>query len=94
MADEDRMTRQQYRQKQGQPAESAAPDVAEPVDPAPEDQPEADAADASSRRAYAAEANRALEDAKSKRLGRKLNWVILGLVLAIIIVFLILFLTP
>ena len=47
-----------------------------------------------SRREYAAENNRALEEAKTKRLGRKLNWVILGLTLAIIIVFLILFFTP
>ncbi|MFC6202417.1 hypothetical protein ACFP1L_11090 [Lactiplantibacillus nangangensis] len=84
MADEeDHMTRQRYREQQAQP------------DPA--DEPTADpdeGSSESSRRAYAAENNRALVEAKSKRLGRKLNWVILGLVLAIIIVFLILFLTP
>jgi len=47
-----------------------------------------------SRRAYAAENNRALEEAKTKRLGHKLNWVILGLVIAIIVVFVVLFFTP
>lgn len=90
MADEDRMTRQQYRQQQAQP-EPFQPD--ESATTPADDEPETASSD-SSRRAYAAETNRALEDAKSKRLGRKLNWVILGLVVAIIVVFLILFLTP
>lgn len=92
MAEDDRMTRQQYRQQQAQP-ESAAPEASKPASSDYDEQP-ADETTDSSRRAYAAETNRALEDAKSKRLGRKLNWVILGLVLAITIVFLILFLTP
>lgn len=78
MADQDRMTRQQYRQQR----ESVAPEE--------DDVPDA----AASRRAYAAENNRALEEAKTKRLARKLNWAIAGLVFAIIVVFLILFLTP
>ncbi|RRK11580.1 hypothetical protein D1831_01595 [Lactiplantibacillus garii] len=79
MADEDRMTRQQYHQRRA----ATDPDV--------DEQPGDSAA---SRQAYAAENNRALEEAKTKRLARKLNWVILGLVLAIIVVFLILFFTP
>ncbi|AVK60641.1 hypothetical protein C5Z25_02115 [Lactobacillus sp. CBA3605] len=83
MADEDRMTRQQYHQKQTQPTATETDDM-----------PENESDTAASRRGYAAENNRLLEEAKTKRLGRKLNWVILGLVLAIVIVFLILFLTP
>ena len=85
MADEDRMTRQQYRQQQTQPEPD---DVDEPVDV--DEEPN----NSASRRAYAAENNRALEEVKTKRLAHKLNWVILGLVLAIVVVFLILFFTP
>ncbi|ETY73921.1 hypothetical protein [Lactiplantibacillus fabifermentans] len=88
MADEDRMTRQQYRQQQTQPEPEA-----EPMDDQPVDDTE-DASGSASRRAYAAENNRAIEEVKTKRLARKLNWVILGLVLAIVVVFLILFFTP
>lgn len=81
MADDDRMTRQQYRQRQ------TAPDDYDQASGPQDDS-------GSSRQAYAAENNRALEEAKTKRLARKLNWVILGLTLAIIVVFLILFFTP
>ncbi|TBX41831.1 hypothetical protein EUZ87_09210 [Lactiplantibacillus paraplantarum] len=81
MADDDRVTRQQYRQQRSRPA----------GDETQEQQPEETGA---SRQAYAAENNRAVEEAKTKRLARKLNWVIAGLVVGIIIVFLILFLTP
>lgn len=82
--DDDQMTRQRYRQSR----ETGAPGSESTTD----DQPQDDST--SSRRAYAAETNRNLEEAKTKRLARKLNWVILGLVLGIIVVFLILFLTP
>ena len=83
MADDDRVTRQQYRRQRSRPTE----------DNSQEQQPETEAPSAS-RQAYAAENNRAVEEAKTKRLARKLNWVIAGLVVGIIIVFLILFLTP
>lgn len=84
MADEDRMTRRQYRRRQTE------------TEPDDDDSDYADQSGrtSASRQAYAAENNRALEEAKTKRLARKLNWVILGLVLGIIAVFLILFLTP
>ncbi|ALO04552.1 hypothetical protein N7X57_09080 [Lactiplantibacillus paraplantarum] len=83
MADDDRITRQQYRQQRSQPADDDA-----------QEQPSATEEPSASRQAYAAENNRAVEEAKTKRLARKLNWVIAGLVVGIIIVFLILFLTP
>ncbi|MDV0430204.1 hypothetical protein RXV91_04805 [Lactiplantibacillus sp. DA1] len=83
MADDDRVTRQQYRQQRSWPT----------GDETQEQQPEPEETSAS-RQAYAAENNRAVEEAKTKRLARKLNWVIAGLVVGIIIVFLILFLTP
>ena len=79
MADvDDQMTRLRYRPQQTDERQEAAP--------------ENDSS--ASRRAYATENNRALEQQKTKRLARKLNWVIFGLVIGIIIVFLILFLTP
>ncbi|WP_455386568.1 hypothetical protein [Lactiplantibacillus pentosus] len=83
MADDERVTRQQYRQQRRQPVENDEPT-----------QPSEPETSSSSRQAYAAENNRALEEVKTKRLARKLNWVIAGLILGIIIVFLILFLTP
>lgn len=80
MAEDEQMTRQQYRQRHGQtvPADDGDDQASEPTP---------------SRQAYAAQTNQELEEAKTKRLARKLNWVIFGLVLAIIIVFLILFFT-
>lgn len=84
MADEDRMTRRQYRRRQTE----TKPDDDD------SDYDDQSGSTSASRQAYAAENNRALEEAKTKRLARKLNWVILGLVLGIIAVFLILFLTP
>lgn len=84
MSDEDQMTRRKYRQQQSQPDSSDQT----------EGNSESGRGEGSSRQAYAAENIRALEEVKTKRMARKLNWVILGLVLAIIIVFLILFFTP
>ncbi|WP_048000013.1 hypothetical protein [Lactiplantibacillus herbarum] len=84
MADDDQMTRQRYRQQQSQ-SQPSEPTEEEPADSGTE---------GSSRQAYAAENIRALEEVKTKRMARKLNWVIAGLVLGIIIVFLILFFTP
>lgn len=78
MTQEDRMTRRRYRSQPDAETTEAEPQAEQTA----------------SRQAYAAENNRALEEAKTKRLARKLNWVILGLTLAIIVVFLILFLTP
>jgi len=84
VADDDQMTRQKYRRQQSQPA---------PREPTEEESADS-GTDSSSRQAYAAENIRALEEVKTKRMARKLNWVIAGLVLGIIIVFLILFFTP
>ncbi|MCG0731094.1 hypothetical protein IMAU60055_00196 [Lactiplantibacillus plantarum] len=83
MADDDRLTRQKYRQQRSQPTGH---------DTQAQESPTAEPS--ASRQAYAAENNRAVEEAKTKRLARKLNWAIAGLVVGIIIVFLILFLTP
>lgn len=81
----EKMTRQQYREWQKQQSASTMNDG----DPRPSMTPSDE--ELKPRQAVKKDQQLAIQEAKTTRLKRRLNWTILGLCLAIIIVYLILF---